>query len=236
MSASAFVGYILAAALVRWGLQYLTPRADLLIGVGSDARSNWVRLAPALSCVRGSRPGLRGSQEERERLRPALWQALGLKPALSMALGDETGYTFDYPPASRGLASILFWISVIFAAGPLVALIRSPTEPGDGWGLFGLGALFAWAAANWGAQLRSAGVKLRVTDDRLEEVLGAKVRQIHWGDLRSVHRSRLHRLTFRGHDGTEINVFPHLRGSVQFEDLLGRRLKHGSGVNSPGHG
>jgi hypothetical protein len=229
LPASAFVGYVLAAALVRWGLQYVTPRADLLIGVGLV-----LGLVGYVLYRRSRAYGvldlwLRGSDEERERLTPTLWRALGLKPALSMSAGDEVGHTFDYPPASRVLAWSMFWITAIFAAGPLVALIRSPSEPGDGWGLFALGALFAWAAANWGAQLRWAGMRVRVTDDQLEEVLGSKMRLIRWGDLRTVHRSRLSRLTFRGVDGTEIRVFPHLRGFAQFEDVVARRLKYGSG-------
>jgi hypothetical protein len=229
MQASAFIGYVLAAALIRWGLQYLTPRADLLIGTGLVLGLLGYILHRRSRAYAVLDLWLRASDEDRERLKPTLWQALGLKPALAMPTDHEAGHIFDYPPASRGLAWVMFWITTVFAAGPLLALIRARSEPGDGWGLFGLGALFVWAATAWGRQLKWAGVRLHVTDDSLEEALGSKVRRIRWSSLKSVRRSRLHRLTFTGQDGTAIEVFPHLRNFAQFDDLVARRLKFGSG-------
>ncbi len=112
-----YLSFLAAITGARWALNEMTPHGDdYLFGgiiIGCLAWIIYQRFrAHALLDL-----WFRSSDADREALRPALMDAVGLRPRLPVPVNPEDRLTFRYPSASRGYLTLQFWLCVIFGAG-----------------------------------------------------------------------------------------------------------------------
>jgi len=235
-----FLAYLGVAVGARWLLQRFTSHADAYLFAGL------VFVGATYAIYRRSRRHalldlwLRSDDAGRQALLPTLHEAVGLRPALPVPEGAAV-LKFRYPPVSRSLLNIQFWGAVLFAVGPLVALIRErESDPGNDWVLFIVASLFALAALGARRQLSWAGNTILVDARGIERQRGPRRRErIDWVDLTRVQLSRRGApLVFTARDGHDLRVWPELIEHAQFQDVVARRLSpdNNSAANEQDHG
>ena len=176
----------------------------------------------------------RGSDEERR----AIMERLAADDlAVAWRAGQETGLftvtalpqaaTFNYPPGSRFIISVYFWLITVFAFGFLWAVVRHGGEdPANGWVLFILGlCLLGWAAA-LNTRLQWLGRQIIIDENGVRELMKDQVTtDIRWNRLSRVRLRRLGGIEFRTVDKERLIVRKDLLGYGNFIMVLSAFLR-----------
>ena len=135
--------------------------------------------------------------------------------------------TFSYPPGSRILIAILFWLCILFAVGFLWAVVRTGGEdPGNGWVLFILGLLFLGGAAGHHSRSKWVGRQITIDEAGVREILDQRVTTaIRWDRLSRLRTRYLGGVVLESVDRQRLVIRPVLHGYGDFIMLLGAFLK-----------
>ncbi|HUR93890.1 MAG TPA: hypothetical protein VMY76_04875 [Gemmatimonadales bacterium] len=230
MTWSRMIGYLLAAAGVRWLAQHVSPNADAYLAAGVvglwlvatfHRRTRGYAIADVLNRTSGAE-------------RDALLAKLAPKPlpeteALTLTLDEAVDDTlaFAYPAGSRSFATFQFWMCVLLGAGFLAPLaLGRVTELGDGWILFLIGAALLLSGFGHRRRIRWLGTRLILSPESLTELRsGGRSLALPWGSIVAVVGRRPGLLVFESAECGAITVWPELEAYVQFEALAGEHLR-----------
>jgi hypothetical protein len=183
------LGYLLAAAGVRWLGRHVSPNADAYLAAGAigvwlvwtaHRRTRHYAIEDALN---------RSTDEERERLLANLQPRRAEVDPEVQSMSFEEAMTdtlvFTYPRGSRSMAVFQFWMCVLLGSLLLAPLaLGRITEPADSWILFFLGGLIVMAGLGHRYRLRWLNVELMVSPERLTETIaGRVVRAFPWAAI-----------------------------------------------------
>lgn len=231
MTWSRLLGYLLAAAGLRWIVRNVLPHADAYLAVGAiglwlflsfHRRTRGYAIEDALN---------RATDDEREvllnKLRPK--QPASEPATRTITLEDALAETlvFTYPKGSRSTALFQFWFCVVFGTGFLGPLaLGRVTEASDGWILFFLGGLFSLAGMGHRRRLHWLGTEVTVSPEGLEEKRGKKSLALPWHSIAQLNRRRWSQaLAFEAGTARPMVIWPELVGFRQFEALAAEHLR-----------
>jgi hypothetical protein len=229
---SRMLGYLLAAAGLRWVAHHWWADADAYLAAGVigvwlvlafHRHTRGYAIADALN---------RATDDQREallaRLQPRGPSADLEPPTLTLEEALNDTLTFTYPKGSRSFTTFQFWLCALLGGGFLAPLaLGRITDPGDGWILFLLGGWIALAGAGHRRRLRWLGTELSVGPDAVTEVdAKGRSRHLSWPRIAAIREARWSRiLELQAIEAPPIRVWPELVARDQFVSLVEEHLR-----------
>jgi hypothetical protein len=232
MTWSRMLGYLLAAAGLRWVAGHLWPDADAYLAAGAvgiwllvrfHRRTRGYAIADALN---------RGTDAEREallaKLQPPEANLSTETHTFTLEEALEETLTFTYPQSSRSFASFQFWGCVVLGGFFLAPLaLGRVTDPGDGWILFLLGGWIVLAGIGHRRRLRWLGTQLSAGPNTLTESNSkGHLQTLQWSEVANITERRWSRaVEFQAVGAPPITVWPELIARDQFIRLAEAHLR-----------
>ena len=232
MTWSRMLGFLLAAAGLRWVAGHLWPNADAYVLAGAallwlivavHRRTRGYGIADALN---------HATDQERETLLAKLTPAPAPQGEGTRTLTLEEALTdtlrFTYPKGSRSFTTFQFWLCIVFGGGLLLPLaLGRVTDPSDSWILFLLGSLLVLAGLGHRRRLRWLRTEVALGPDGLTMIdPRGRARGLTWAGICTMkQRVWVQVLEFETPERTTIRVWPELIAYSQFVALAKEHLR-----------